>query len=108
MWLSERGVTVTAIESEREWADKVRERCPTADVRFIPGVDCGEYRSEPQLRDRGEHFFDDYISAIDELPDCSLDVVVVDGICRVECARRAAEKVKPNGLVITVGERQQF
>jgi hypothetical protein len=108
VWLSERGLTVTAIESEREWTDKVRERCPAADVRFIPGADHGEFRSEIQLRDRGEHFFDEYISAIDEFPDDSLDIVIVDGICRVECARRAVKKVKPTGLVIVDDTNWQF
>lgn len=100
VWFSERGLRVTAVESEREWADKVRKRCPVADVLFIPGADRGDFRSEPQLRDRGKHFFDDYVAAIDGFPDGSLDVVLVDGICRVECARRAVAKVKPNGLII--------
>lgn len=108
VWLSERGLTVTAIESEREWADKVRERCPAADVLFVPGTDRGKFRSEAQLRDGGVHFFDDYIAAIDEFPDSSVDVVVVDGICRVECARRAAKKVKSNGLVVVDDTNWQF
>jgi hypothetical protein len=108
VWLSDCGLTVTAIESEREWADKVRVRCPTADVRFIPGTDSGEHRSEPQLRDRGQHFFDDYVSAIDELPDSSLDIIVVDGICRIECARRAVKKVKPHGIVVVDDTNWKF
>ncbi|MBD8899003.1 hypothetical protein [Rhodanobacter sp. DHG33] len=108
VWFSNRGLTVTAIESEREWADRVKGRCPTADVRFIPGMAVGEYRSEPQLRDKGQHFFDDYIAAIDEFPDDSLDIVVVDGICRVECARRAAKKVKPDGFVIVDDTNWKF
>jgi hypothetical protein len=108
IWLSDRGLTVTAIESEREWADKVTGRCPTADVRFIPGAESGKYRSEAQLRDKGQHFFDDYISVIDEFPDGSLDVVVVDGLCRVDCARRAVKKVKPNGIVVVDDTNWQF
>jgi len=108
VWLSGCGLTVTAIEHDREWAEKVRKRCPVADVRFIPGTDSGEHRSEPQLDDRGQHFFDDYISAIDEFPDGSLDVVVVDGICRIDCARRATKKVKPNGFVVLDDTNWQF
>ena len=60
------------------------------------------------MRDSGEHFFDDYISAIDEFPEGSLDIVIVDGICRVECARRAVKKVKPNGLVVVDDTNWQF
>src|SRR6266567_6419183 len=108
VWLSNRGLTVTAIESECEWADRVKERCPAADVRFIPGTNSGEHRSEPQLRDEGEHFFDEYVSAIDAFPDDSLDVVVVDGLCRIECARRAGPKVKPSGIVVVDDTNWQF
>ncbi len=100
VWFADRGLAVTAIESEREWADKVKERCPAADVLLVPGADRGKFRSEAQLRDKGKHFFDDYVAAIDRFDDESFDVIVVDGICRVECARRAARKVKPNGLIV--------
>jgi hypothetical protein len=100
VWLSNNGLKVTAIESEQEWANKVRQRSPSANVRFIPGTDSGKLRSEPQLRDRGKHFFDDYVAAIGEFASDSLDVIIVDGICRIECSHRAAEKVKPNGIVV--------
>ena len=81
---------------------------PSRGCRFIPGAKIGAHRSEVQLRDKGKHFFDDYIAAIDEFSDDSLDIVVVDGMCRVECARRAAEKVKPNGIVILDDTNWQF
>jgi hypothetical protein len=100
VWLSNRGLAVTAVESELDWADKVRARAPKATVRFIPGTASGDLRSEPQLRDHGEHFFDDYVAAIHEFEPESLDVVVVDGICRIHCARAARAKVKPGGVVI--------
>jgi predicted O-methyltransferase YrrM len=91
---------VTAIESESEWAERVRERCPEADVRFIPGADTGTFRSEPQLRDHGVHYFDEYISAINNFEAESFDVIVIDGICRKECASLAAEKVKRGGIIV--------
>jgi predicted O-methyltransferase YrrM len=91
---------VTAIESENEWAERVRERCPAADVRFIPGTDTGTLRSEPQLRDRGRHYFDEYVSVINNFEAESFDVIVIDGICRKECARLATQKVKRNGIIV--------
>lgn len=100
VWLTSLGARVTAIEAEAEWAEKVNARCPGTPVRFIPGEDTGELRSEPELRDRGQHFFDRYVSAIDEFPDDMFDMIIVDGICRAECARRAARKVRPGGLVV--------
>jgi hypothetical protein len=95
VWLSNRGLAVTSIESELEWAQKVRKRRPSADVRFIPGTNSGKLLSEPQLRDHGEHFFGEYVTAIDEFAAESLDIVVVDGICRIECAHLAAGKSSP-------------
>jgi hypothetical protein len=100
VWLSDNGLKVTAIESEQVWADKVRLRCPDADIRFVPGTKRGDHRSEPQLRDRGRHFFDEYITAIDEFPAATFDVIIVDGVCRMECARRAIDKIKPDGIIV--------
>jgi hypothetical protein len=100
VWLTRNGMSVTAIESEYEWAERVRKRCPAADVRFIPGTDTGTLRSEPQLRDRGVHYFDEYVSAIDGFAAETFDVIVIDGICRKECASFAAKKVKPGGIVV--------
>ncbi len=100
VWLTRNGMNVTAIESEYEWAERVRKRCPAADVRFIPGADTGTLRSEPQLRDRGVHYFDEYVSAIDGFAAETFDVIVIDGICRKECASLAAKKIKPGGIVV--------
>jgi hypothetical protein len=83
-----------------KWAERVRERCPAADVRFIPGADTELFRSKPQLHDRGVHYFDEYIATINSFEAESFDVIVIDGICRKECAKLAADKVKPNGIVV--------
>jgi hypothetical protein len=45
-------------------------------------------------------FFDDYVAAISGEPDGSLDLVIIDGRARVECARRAIPKVCPGGLLL--------
>jgi predicted O-methyltransferase YrrM len=100
VWLTRRGVQVTAIESEPEWADRVKQSCPTADIRTIPGEDVGTMRSEPALRDHGEHYFDKYVTAIDEFSDATFDLIIIDGICRRECAERAVAKVKRGGIVV--------
>ena len=100
VWLAAQGLHVTSIESDSKWAERVSRRCSSADVRYIPGADTGTLRSEPQLDDEGRHFFDAYVSAIDDVAPRSLDIVVIDGICRVQCARRTSDKVKPNGMVV--------
>lgn len=44
--------------------------------------------------------FEDYLKAIDEFPDASFDLVLVDGRARVESARRAFRKIKPGGYLM--------
>lgn len=100
LWFTDRGLDVTAVESEKEWADRVQDACPQADVRFIPGEQTGAVRSEQLFRDHGLHYFDRYVHAIDGVPEKSLDVVLIDGICRIECARLARQKVAAGGIVI--------
>jgi Methyltransferase domain len=100
VWFARHGQSVTAVESEPGWAARVRKGGTGAVVRYIPGRDEGRMRSELQLRDHGEHFFDDYVDAVNDYPDGCFDVVVVDGLCRKECARLAAVKVKPGGIVV--------
>jgi hypothetical protein len=102
-WLIARGAQVTSIEHDPGWAAQVSARCPGADVRAILPTAAGT-SAEPfhlgDLRRPRDRFFDDYIAVIGEFPDRSLDVVIVDGMCRAECFRRAAPKVAPGGLLI--------
>ena len=102
VWLARRGVSVTSIEHDPEWAQRVTDRCPAADVRLVSGAAQGRLRSEPEQEyvTNGQYFFDDYVAAIDKLAEHSLDLVIVDGLCRMECVRRAAPKVKPGGVLV--------
>ncbi len=102
-WFTSMGAQVTSVEHVSEWVDKVRGRCQNADVRAIPGAPEGTIE-EPYLTHNlttpQNRYFDDYIAAVDEFPAGSLDVVLVDGMCRVECFRRAIPKIRPGGLLI--------
>jgi hypothetical protein len=102
-WLTARGARVTSVEHDPGWAAQVMARCPDADVRAILPAAAGTI-AEPfhvnDLRNPKERFFDDYIAVIGEFPSQSLDVVIVDGMCRAECFRRAVPKVRPGGLLI--------
>jgi hypothetical protein len=82
IWLISHGAKVTSVEHDLEWVSNVRDRCPDADIRAVPG--------DPS----------DYIAAIDEYDDDSFDIVIVDGTYRAECLQRATPKVKPGGLLI--------
>jgi hypothetical protein len=102
-WLLSKGAAVISIEDDMEWVDNARTLSPGADLRAIPGKGTGSVKEtflegRPDERDR--RFFDDYVAAIDEFPADSFDVVVVDGVCRVECFQRALAKVRPGGLIV--------
>jgi len=102
-WFQAQGAQVTSVEHNPGWVQKVRARCPGADVRAVPGVTAG-LTAEPYLTHNlfgdGCRYFDDYIAAIGEFPDRSLDIVLVDGMCRAECFQQAIPKVRPGGLLI--------
>lgn len=108
VWLTHKGAKVIAIESDVEWQQYVHDRSPEADVRFIPGTDSGTLRSEVELRDRGEHFFDDYVAAIDDFADDSFNLIVIDGLSRCHCAVHATKKVRADGLVLLDDTHYQF
>jgi len=95
IWLCDHGAKVISIEHDADWVEKVASRCPTADIRAIPGSAENDEYIEDQADRSG-----DYIGAIDEFADGSFDIVIVDGLYRPECLRRGASKVKPGGLLI--------
>jgi len=53
--------------------------------------------ADPALRDCS---FRNYVSAIDEFPDNSFDLICIDGRARPSCLRHAAPKVKPGGCIV--------
>lgn len=99
LWLISRGARVISVDDDAEWAERVRARCPSADIRLIPGTASGTLPGEPKLCVQSGLFYDDYVHAVDQFADDHFDVVIVDGVCRIECARRAVSKVKPGGLL---------
>jgi hypothetical protein len=100
LYLASHGVRVSSIEHDRTWMRRVAERCPDAEVRLVEGQPEGYIRSELDGSDGGRNYFDAYVAAIDQRADESIDIVIVDGVCRIECLRRAMPKVKRGGLLV--------
>ena len=96
LWLQDHGAVVTVVEHDPVWYEQLTEALPAGTRVLRRGTDAAG-RITSQV-DAG--FFDSYVAAIDEEPDGSLDLVVVDGRARVDCVRRAMPKVKPGGLLI--------
>jgi hypothetical protein len=96
LWLEDLGADVTAVEHDREWYELLsREvRSPTKLVLREPS-DVGEFSSEI-----APGYFDAYLSAIDAIPCGSLDLVTIDGRCRVEAGLRSIDRLRPGGWLL--------
>ena len=86
LWFLDRGAAVTTVEHHPDWAAELRRRI-TSDRWTL------EERSEADD-------FAAYVAAIEQHPDESFDVVVVDGRERARCLTAALPKVRPGGLLI--------
>jgi hypothetical protein len=105
LWFEDLGASVVSVEHEREWADVLRPRLRgPGQLRLIPPSKTGTVTTSVE-----PGFFDEYIAAVDDVPDESLDMVVVDGRCRVRCLERAAPKVRHGGtLLLDDAERERY
>lgn len=96
LWLEDHGATVTVAEHDKAWHDQLAAcLAPDTTLLFRPPQDAGAVTSVVV-----PGYFDTYAAAIDDQPDGSLDLVIVDGRARVECALRAMPKVKEGGLLL--------
>ena len=96
LWLADRGASLTVVEHHRGWADELRAVLPpSTDVVHVPASGSGSITSRI-----ADGYFDDYVAVVDRYPDASLDLVVVDGRARVECAMRALPKIKHGGMLL--------
>lgn len=97
LWLHDHGARLTVVEHHRGWYETLRHHLPE-DVTLL----LREPRASGTVGSESEpgHFFDDYRDAIAEVPDASLDLVVVDGRARVACGIAAMSKVRPGGMLL--------
>jgi SAM-dependent methyltransferase len=95
LWLERRAGYVRSIEHDPRWYEEVRRRVASADLSLV------EPASEGRMYSRtGGAWFDDYVATITAEPAASLDLVVVDGRCRVACVEAAMSKVRPGGILL--------
>lgn len=96
LWLEDRGATVTVVEHDEQWHNQLAHLLGTDTRLLFRPIDASGVI--PSVAAPG--YFDSYVNAIQEEADNSLDLVIVDGRARVECARKAISKVKPGGLLL--------
>jgi hypothetical protein len=89
IWLAARVRRLRSVEHDPGWHERVRSRLAArgdVEVLLAPGT---EAAPSP-----------DYVRAIERFDDGSIDLALVDGIRRDECAHAAVGKVAPNGLLV--------
>lgn len=86
LWFLDRGATVVTVEHHAGWA---------ARLRTLAGPE------RWTLLERGaEDGYAAYVAAVEDFPDGSFDVVLVDGRERARCVAAALPKVRPGGLLL--------
>lgn len=98
-WLAHRLGRLTSVEHHRGWFEKVRAKLTAASVTNVELI-LHELPGDPDELAAVYWQETPYVTAADALPDESLDLVVVDGACRMPCAWRAMPKLRPGGLLL--------
>ena len=87
IWFSKKVKYITSIEHNQEWYSKVKEKLIQKNVHNLNYI-------------QSDHSLESYTSIFENIPDNSLDFVLVDGIHRLECAIKSITKIKEKGILI--------
>lgn len=98
VWLSRRCRTVTSVEHDRVWADRMRAALPgNARLRLVePAPGHAVPSAKPGYSGLD---FTAYVAEIDRAAG-PLDLIVIDGRAREACLDRAVERLADNGLIV--------
>ncbi len=93
-WFAAHAGRVISVEHNPNWYESVSQQLSTSMSDSV----------ERHLRPSRDGVWDEtgeaYVSVIDLVDDQMLDIVLVDGIHRDECAQRCLSKLRPGGLLI--------
>jgi hypothetical protein len=95
LWLESRVGYLRSVEHDQAWFSQVCERVDSECVVLEMPTAIGRVASEVD-----QEFFDSYVSSINMESDVSLDLVIVDGRCRMACVEIARSKLRPGGLLL--------
>jgi hypothetical protein len=93
-WFAARLARLTSVEHHPGWYARVRADLDRAGVRNV------DYRLVPPDPPGGPADRPRYAAVLDEFPDDSLDLVIVDGHYRDACIALAPPKLRPGGLLL--------
>lgn len=98
VWLSRRCTTVTSVEHDPVWADRMRADLPrNARLRLVEPVP-GQHVQSAKPGYAGLDFTA-YVAEIDHVAG-ALDLIVIDGRAREACLDRAVERLASGGLIV--------
>ncbi len=111
-WL-QAGARCVSIEHDQAWYALVRQRLSAAapiDYRLVPPELSGDDATLSDPADPDGYttadsalarcVFRNYVTQIDEFPDQSFDIVLIDGRARPSCIKHSVGKVKAGGMLI--------
>lgn len=114
LFFADRVRRVVSVENDAEWAATMRqllenENNRNVELRLVEGDALPEnvpvYPDDPACCHSGSANynrmdFTRYVSVIDEFPDETFDIVLVDGRARAACLHRAVQKICPGGMIV--------
>jgi Methyltransferase domain len=105
LWFEDHGATVTGVEHHAGWY---------RDISALTGPSTEVLLVEPETEGSittslADGYFDRYVATVSAVPDGSMDLIIIDGRCRVACATAAKPKVKPGGsLLLDDSDRARY
>lgn len=95
IWFAKRVSTLLSVENNPDWYNKVKQWLQDENCDHVDYLLAGENENESDLIRASK-----YVNPAIELPEESLDIAVVDGRWRSQCANALICKLKPGGLLI--------
>ncbi len=101
VWLAKRSESVTSIESDAGWAQRVSASVPDHVAIMAPPIPRATLSTRVRSKRWGYRSLDftSYVSAIDTIPG-DFDLIVIDGRARVACFERALPRLAHGGLIV--------
>lgn len=94
LWFADRVAHITSVEHDQDWIRRVEAMAAAGQRTNIT------LRHHPRDAGDQEGALSPYVRTLEDFPEGSLDVVLVDGIYRDHCALGAIPKVRPGGMII--------
>lgn len=111
LWLAHRVRQVTTVEHDANWCtdlDKTLRARNITNVTLVASPPLADGSADRESLPNGITYnssssqgsFETYVKHIEQFPNDSLDLVLVDGRSRAACVVHATRKVKPGGLLV--------